>query len=534
MVEGHDGADIFADELADALRAPTPAAPTSRRAGEAASTGAPLATTRPASRGLRPHDPVPEVLRNRSFHQLFGDTTETDAGDAWGSDRNESTEGADDGAPAGATVVIRDDPRSGLLELHAGAPGPAGEASIELEGGLIISVDAAAPRRLTSIVIDRAADESGDAPPLGALVHPMLDQLLARGVPADGEWHVLALQDEQASDLDTVGRYILLTDEAGTTPVAGLASEGPAGRFLPQAALFTEALTHIPRSMRHGLGSLPAAWARRAADLLLTAEAEGGLRVPDEVAAQELANGARAASQVLSAAEGANRLEDRRVARRISALADRLTVSDPRLGAGGSSAALPASSPPTTSPLAVDAAPALRDRHPSVASQVDTGASVGVLGPGEIEIVVPLASGDDGPAASVELWARVTRRAGAVPLAVTPFVADDPAAATTVVRSRALLPVDLAVGEVVIDVTDDPGEPVPTDAAALLDSAITAGRDACRHERRGEVAAAAQAWTRCAEAWHDLGDGHRAAVAHRYASGSHPGQVVPFLADRLT
>ena len=36
-------------------------------------------------------------------------------------------------------VDIRDDPRTGILELHAGAPGPAGEASIELLGGLTIA-----------------------------------------------------------------------------------------------------------------------------------------------------------------------------------------------------------------------------------------------------------------------------------------------------------------------------------------------------------------------------------------------------------
>ena len=188
--------------------------------------------------------------------------------------------------------------------------------------------------------------------------------------------------------------------------------------------------------------------------------------MPDEVAAHELANGARAASQVLAAADGSNRLEDRRVARRIGALADRLTIDVPatrrdrpdgvragsdRLRPDGRSRCTPPPPSGIGTPRSPNRSRSTR-RSPSAA-------------PERSRSRWPSRSGSDAPAAPTDLWARVTRRAGAIPLALTPLVPDDPLAPATVVRGRALLPVDLAVDEVMIDVTDDPGEPVPTDAA---------------------------------------------------------------------
>jgi hypothetical protein len=243
---------------------------------------------------------------------------------------------------------------------------------------------------------------------------------------------------------------------------------------------------------------------------------------------------------VLGAADGPNRLEDRRVGRRIGSLADRLVAGPfgaeaPAVGAVASAAGGRAvRALPDRSEIEIQPAPALRDRRAEVARQVATEGSVRVLRPGEIEVSVRLDSGSAEPASTCDLWARITRRAGTVPLALTPLQPDDAEAPATVVRGRALLPLDLSVDDVLIDVTDDPGEPVPSDAAASLDDALAAGRAACRHERRGEELDASRAWERCADAWSVLGDEHRAAVARRYATGSHPGQVVPFLADRLT
>lgn len=132
-------------------------------------------------------------------------------------------------------------------------------------------------------------------------------------------------------------------------------------------------------------------------------------------------------------------------------------------------------------------------------------------------------------------WVRVWRRSDRLVLAFVPTsdrYDDRPA--------RLVVPPGYRPEDLVVDVVDDPGAPVPSPALEPVQEAVRNGRDALRHQRLGEPKDAAVAWRRSASAWDRAGDVERAEVATEYAEsavrnpfGSLAPHTRPYLVDRL-
>lgn len=107
-----------------------------------------------------------------------------------------------------------------------------------------------------------------------------------------------------------------------------------------------------------------------------------------------------------------------------------------------------------------------------------------------------------------------------------------------------VIPPGLTAGDLVLDLTAEPGAPRPSGALLEVRAATAAGRGAAQRSRLGREAAAADQWERCAGAWAAVGDQRRAATARAYAvdgPGGGPGRRgsagrvsgAPILADLL-
>ena len=111
--------------------------------------------------------------------------------------------------------------------------------------------------------------------------------------------------------------------------------------------------------------------------------------------------------------------------------------------------------------------------------------------------------------------------------------------------ARMLVPPGLGSTDLIVDLTDEPEAPRPSNALKLVRRSLAVGRLACRHERFYQPELAASDWVACAEAWRTAGDPARAAAAERLASGDDSpdaGSLASrrvvlretFLADRLS
>ena len=83
--------------------------------------------------------------------------------------------------------------------------------------------------------------------------------------------------------------------------------------------------------------------------------------------------------------------------------------------------------------------------------------------------------------------------------------------------SLILLPPGYAGGDLIVDVSVEPGEPRPTAARVAVENAIRSGRRAARLERLGRQEMT-DAWHEASDAWRDAGDDQRAALAATYAT----------------
>lgn len=122
-------------------------------------------------------------------------------------------------------------------------------------------------------------------------------------------------------------------------------------------------------------------------------------------------------------------------------------------------------------------------------------------------LVVTVARSDD------DRWVRVLRRDGLVVLGAAPLRRHE-----LLDRAEVVIPPDLTVADIDVQVIRGEQLTRPLTGAALVREAIRVGRLAARAARGGHVSHAAEEWRRCGALWEEAGDPARAALAEAYAS----------------
>jgi hypothetical protein len=90
-------------------------------------------------------------------------------------------------------------------------------------------------------------------------------------------------------------------------------------------------------------------------------------------------------------------------------------------------------------------------------------------------------------------------------------------------EALAVVPPDLVVDDLLVEVLDPHGAVVPERPLALVRGAVEAGRAAARYERLHRLKDASVAWRECGRLWAEAGDSRRAQSAAERASA--PGGV---------
>jgi hypothetical protein len=389
-----------------------------------------------------------------------------------------------------AFVLRVDD--DGERELTGFVGGPAGVSELQLDESTYLSVDTADPFTLASLRCTRATH-------FGLLLSlfgkEVANRLLVEP-PGAAAVRVGRRREDPTRRSSLPGGGPEAYELGGAVSLAGLASDptrhelirGTAALELAGQAAFLPLPDHVREQ-------LVDTWVARGADLV----ASGTDVLPD----LSTAGGAmivRLDDVLESAARGISNVVPIRVLR---ALADvREVIEDLRGGGSEMSEIVSAGLPPATpagpeelEPLLIDLRPAGRlVVHRAKAENVDGG------------------------------WVRVLAAGSSTLIAIAPF--ED---AGQRWRADLIVPPDLGLGHLQVDVTDD-----PLPARSKLEAtrrAIRLGRAAVAyevvHHRR-----TAEAWRRCAEAWRELGDPRRATLAERRASRPQPGRRA-FLADEM-
>lgn len=406
--------------------------------------------------------------------------------------------------------IARWDATGDQLHVTGWTAGPAGLSAIELETGLWVAVDHAAPATLSELTVDLVDRRVPDR---------LLDPLAS------------LLGEEATEELQALAG-------AGTDSGSGTARPVPIG-----------AGRRGWSSADDELGSrrpLPFARVTVAADLGDDAGrsllARGVALVEASTAALDLRPmlAVRLAEQAVAALADADPTSDQKRMLSVSAVIDRLAQALRREPVGGplrdlagrfagtrggrpDLAALDARMAP--GPAA--AAPAAAAEIASSAAGAPTRKAAATSGMAEVRGTPLEVVGDrrawawlDG-AGNVgitagpgpDAWARVFRRHDRLLLGLSPVRSTYDLRATVVIPPTA--PADL-----VVDVVTDPSPPLAAPAHDLLRLAVATGREAARLTRLGDTAAAAARWEDCARHWERLGDPQRAALARNHGQRS--------------
>ena len=448
-----------------------------------------------------------------------------------------------DGRLALEPLVGRWDEAARLFVVTGWTYGPAGPARVTIAPGLTFAVDFANPTVTSEITIE--APLSGDPWALDPVVaraaasllgSRALDRLLELG-RGGGPGHAVRIADDvwrppaDVARQAGMARFVVLAELATDPDVADV----------PAAVAGLEAAATAPTADPdlRVLRAPAAALASDAAEILLGAAGRGSFDLADGRAADELASVVQGALAVVDDALLVRRLhqfrDDLRHRSSWSQPPAAASLAAPGAPTAQAAASAPAGRTPTRRSRAVRAA-ARPLRPERLAVDGPPGSVAELTAPTEIQVSSPehLENG----------WARVFRRHDRLLLALAPL---RPRRG----RQAALLvvPTGLRTADLVVDITDEPEAPRPSDPLIQLRAAVRAGRDACRYERAGDERMAAQRWAASAELWAAAGDAERADTAIRYSTGdrsdprarSGPGNAgrrgpmppAPFLADRL-
>lgn len=124
-------------------------------------------------------------------------------------------------------------------------------------------------------------------------------------------------------------------------------------------------------------------------------------------------------------------------------------------------------------------------------------------------------------------WVRVVHARSLVLMAIAPMRADGGSW-----RADALVPPDVSLRELRVDLTT---EPLPVGGSSLqrMKHAVGLGRRAVEAHVVGRDDWSRQRWAECSQAWRELGDDTRAAVAARYANGAYDLRRNPTVSERV-
>jgi hypothetical protein len=214
----------------------------------------------------------------------------------------------------GGMAIRRD---AELIVVQAWGSGPAGVAYLELDHGITVVVDAALPHRVvgaTVVPADVTALRKLD-PFLGTRA---VDALVDTG-ETGGEWRSIRVRPRETADSVAIGRYVLLADEAVRYRHA---YPDPVCR----AAFVIELAGTAPCPLAPLLGDRLLTWARAAGEIVVELQDTGRLNVRSGAAARRLASAVREVEATIDrvCGQGTNPLADRRFARQLPPLADRI------------------------------------------------------------------------------------------------------------------------------------------------------------------------------------------------------------------
>lgn len=391
--------------------------------------------------------------------------------------------------------------------------GPAGSAGIELPGGIELDVDVAAPAVLTQLWVP-AHGPDGSAHPAeeaaGLLVALLGDQRahdLLTMASGDGRARRLA-GDGDSSDRDR--RLGSLPRRGGDGAVPALGSLALAEAVLADPSLSPAAHLLASLDVAHHLVDLDGLI--ELGGRLRTATAQTAERWLDPDALELIAEEPIDASAVIVALQGLQPFLPPAEADGIqTVLAELLRQDLPDHHLEAASARMLSDlfvpdAPPRVASVGVPldvieraTLPAAFARSPVVA-RATTGS--------EIEVrVVDQARHAEG------WWARAHTPAGII-VAAAPLRAVGRDAV-----ARLLVP-PAELRSVRIDLTQDPGRPVRSQAMQAVTRAVRAGQDAARSERLGERHQARAQWIHAAALWEVTGDQARAGQANDYARRS--------------
>lgn len=117
-------------------------------------------------------------------------------------------------------------------------------------------------------------------------------------------------------------------------------------------------------------------------------------------------------------------------------------------------------------------------------------------------------------------WVRILRTSGLVPLALVPLVKNG-----MLLEALAVVPPDLVVDDLLVEVLDPHEAVVPERPLALVRGAVEAGRAAAHFERLHRLKDASAAWRECGRLWAEAGDSRRAQAAAERASARGGGRA---------
>lgn len=406
----------------------------------------------------------------------------------------------DRSVPANVRMVIHHDPESGFLRIVGVREGPAGSAALDLGPEIRVSMDYADPGVVNEILLMPEGEPSEE-----------LEGLLTMLIGDDARAAVLAVLRHGAD------RPVRL--DTAPVPITSLPEAGVLGRVAVLQALFDDgwlsplgaaaALLEASRLLAGShwdVAGLAESHVSSAIPILL-ANGDDRLTLPPGPEGAALWNLCRWAVTTYPSADGIDRLG---------------MALGPQPGSGNAHGPSPA---PVLLPVEVPVAPA--PEEPSGPWATLDGCEVHVhadrFRPG--------------------LWARAFRNNSArTLLAMAPLRPIEPLETGL---ARLLVPPGLGRADLIVDLTDEPETPRPSDTLRLVRRSLAAGRLACRHERFDRPELAASEWAACAEAWRTADDPGRAAAAERLAAGDDApdaGSLAsrrivlrePFLADRLS
>jgi hypothetical protein len=409
--------------------------------------------------------------------------------------------------------------RDGWSELRGQPFGPAGTSVVELPDGTVLEVDHADPGRLVSLAVDGDLERS-------SLVRDLLG-------PERFDWTCAQLDAQRAAKplgkrlraqvpgsqgqwAQSIPRITGRSGPAGELGAAVLAADMSADESLSPLLRLAAGLEFLDAAEDPAMSSVLGP----AADQI-----EGELfRVARLVEPEDFSGfGNRAVkplyrfSSLLAAARRARPSLDMQL-RRVADLVDL------HLGGGqlpGNAGGL-VGRPPVARSASLRATRYMSQGDMSLAAFSMDFAEADAAPPPEdfLEVDVPVAGSvvvrvsrqHDGK------WVRILRTSGLVPLALVPLEENG-----MLLEALAVVPPDLVVDDLLVEVLDPHGAVVPERPLALVRGAVEAGRVAAHYERLHRLKDASVAWRECGRLWAEAGDSRRAQSAAERASA--PGGV---------